>query len=141
MRVFTWLALLVALLVAPSAQAAGPVSIRIQVIEATTKSKAFDKRLAPLKKAIRGYTGAKLIDALNTQISAGSSVSLEILKRSQVLKVTLQEVLKDSVKLTVEIEKFNFKATTTHKKGEATVVVAHETGPDTALFFAVTPRL
>ena len=141
MRVLPWLALLIALLVTPSAHAAGPVSIRIQVIEASTKSKSFDKRLMPLKKAMRGYTGAKLIDALNTRVTKGSSVSLEILKRSQVLKVTLREVKNGSVQLTVAIEKFNFKANTTHKKGEATVVVAHETGPDTALFFAVTPKL
>ena len=139
-----WLVLVTIAISAPTTRglAAGSIPIRIQVIEATKSGKGFDKRLAKLKDGIVGYNGAKLVDEIVAKVEPGASVSLEILKRSQVLKVKLREVQPDgTVKLSVAIEAFKFAANTTHKKGRATVLVAHRTGKDTALFLAVTPEI
>lgn len=144
MRVLSrlWL-LLVALVALPAlAQAAPPVSIKIQVIEASTKSKTWDPKLRDLKKAIKGYSGAQVVDELSTKVDPGASVSLQIMERSRLLKVTLREVLPDgTVKLSVAIDAFKFSTNTTHKKGRATVIVAHETSETTAVFLAVTPEI
>ena len=142
-----WWTVLVAILIAAAGvgrttMAQEPVNIRVQVIEGTNKSTEQDPRIASLKTAIVGYTGAKLLDELEVKVEPKASISLEILGRSQILKVTVLDVDKDgTVKLRVAIDSFKFSANTTHKKNNATVVLAHKTGPDTALFLAVTPKL
>ena len=127
---------------APSVEAQPEVKIEVQVIEASTKLKKFDPKLAKLKKAFRGFSGATIVDELQASVSQGSSISLEILRKSRLLKVTFRELAKDgSIKLRVAIDAFKFSAETVHKKKNATVVVAHETSETSAIFLAVTPKL
>src|SRR5690349_18076881 len=86
-----------ALMISQPAQApeAKRVAINIVVIEADKKSKNFDERLAPLRKAIpENYTGAKILDDLKTSAEEGSSVSLEISRSSgeaRLLRVTVRK--------------------------------------------------
>lgn len=144
MRAFVRLlpALLGLMFLLPGVAFAKPVKIRIQVIEASKTSKAFDKRIAPLREAIAGYPGAKLVDELDTRAEPGATVTIEIRSRKQTLRVKVLEVKPDgTVRLKVAIDAYKFEANTTHKKGNATFVVAHKTGPQTALFLAVTPAL
>jgi hypothetical protein len=124
------------------AQAQPTIKIHIQVIEASTTSKDFDPKLKKLKKAFRGYKGAKIVDQLEAKVTKGSSLSLEILRKSRLLSVTFKDLKPDgSIRLKVSIAAFKFSAETTHKKKNATVVVAHETSETSAIFLAVTPRL
>ncbi len=123
-------------------QAEPTVNIHIQVIEASTSSKKFDPALVKLKKAFRGYQGARLVDQLEAKVKKGASVSLQILRKSRLLRVTFKERNPDgSVKLNVAIDALKFSADTTHKNKNATVVVSHETSATTAVFLAVTPKL
>jgi hypothetical protein len=127
-----------------------PVTVHIQVIEASKKGD-FDKRLAALKTperdALPGYEGAKLVDEVEAQIEPGASVSLEIMSKSKVLKVTLLKVDPDqTIRLKVAIDAFKFSAETKHQKGKAAtghsmVMVGHPTGKESAVFLAVTPKL
>ena len=124
------------------AQAQPKIKIQVQVIEASTQSKGIDPQLSKLKKAFRGYKSAKLVDKLEAKVQKGSSISLEILRKSRLLSVTFQELKPDgSIQLKVAIDAFKFSAQTTHKKKNATVVVAHETSDSSAIFLAVTPKL
>ncbi|MBI4818465.1 MAG: hypothetical protein HY791_19520 [Deltaproteobacteria bacterium] len=119
------------------------VPVQILVIEATSENDKFEERLRPLKKSLfGGYTGAIVLDELSAEVDAGASVSLELTKKKPaMLKVTVRGVGADgTVTLTVAIEAFAFSANTTHKKGNATMVVGTPTGPKTALFLAVTPK-
>jgi len=127
---------------AAEAQAQPKIKIHVQVIEASTVSKGIDPKLKKLKKAFRGYKGAKIVDQLEASVAKGSSISLEILRKSRLLSVTFKEIDSDgSIRLKVAIEAFKFAAETTHKKKNATVVVAHETSEQSAIFLAVTPKL
>lgn len=140
------LALVVACLgvLVPGTEAQEPaIGVRIQVIEATKKSETLDPKLEPLRKNILnlGWKGAKLLDELETAVEPKATISLDILNKQHMLKVTVLSVENDTVKLKVEIPEFKFSANTTHKKGMATVLVAKDTGPDTALFLAVTPKI
>jgi len=126
------------------AAAAPPAQIKIHVIEASKKTKTFDKRLGDLKKGIVGFTGATLLDEITTTVQPGSAVSLEFVAGPQKKKETLRVKLLDAkpnapITLEVTIKAFDFKAKTKHKKSGATVFVAHATGKDTALFLAGTP--
>ena len=134
---------------APHAWAQPTVAVSIVVIEASKATKGMDKRLDELKLtatlADYGYTQAKVMDELETQVALDASVSLEILKQggqARNLKVTVLQVdaKNDTVKLEVSIPEFEFKTTTSHKKG-GRLMVAHKRGKDTALFLAVTPKL
>jgi len=124
------------------AQAQPKIKIHVQVIEASTKTKGIDPQLKKLKKAFRGYQGAKIVDQLEATVVKGSSISLEILRKSRLLSVTFKDLAKDgSIRLKVAIDAFKFSAETTHKKKNATVVLAHETSDTSAIFLAVTPKL
>lgn len=134
--------LLMLALLSPEVRAEPKVTIKIQVIEASTISKTFDPALNKLKKAFRGYSGAKLVDQIEAEVKKGASVSLEILRKSRLLRVTFKGRKADgSIQLKVAIKEFKFSADTTHKKKNATVVVAHATSETTAVFLAVTPLL
>lgn len=133
-------ALILALLFASPAYAA-PVKIQIKVIEASRTSKKFDKKLESLKDKLPGYTGARLVDELDAKADVGGAVTLEIKERKQILKVKVLEFKKDVVKLEVSIPQLKLSTKTTHKKNNATFIVAHKTGKDTALFLAITPVL
>jgi hypothetical protein len=141
--------LVVALGAAPRAWAQQTVGVSIVVIEATRSGGGVDKRLQELKLTgpieDAGFTQAKVMDELETQVALEASVTLEILKKggqARTLKVTVLDVdaNNDVVKLEVSIPEFEFKTTTNHKKG-GRLVVAHKRGKDTALFLAVTPKL
>lgn len=142
--------IIVPLILAGSSRALGgpaKVPVQIIVIEATSENDKFEERLVPLKKAlVGGYTGASVLDELSADVEPGASVSLELKKKGSLakpamLKVTVRGVDPDgTVKLTVAIDAFEFSANTTHKKGNATVIVGRPTGPKTALFLAVTPK-
>lgn len=121
---------------APAA-AKEPVSVHIQVIEAT-RTGTFDPRLSALKGSLPGYQGAKLVDEITTNVDKGSSVSVEILGRTKMLKVTPLKIDPDAIRLKLDIEAMKFSIKTTHKKGNATVVLAITSG-DKARFLAVTP--
>lgn len=124
----------------PSRAQAAPVTIRIQVIEAT-KTGAFDPRLAALKDKIPGFDGAKLMDELETKVEPGASVSLEILDKKRVLKVTVEKLEPNgTVKLKLEIEAFKFAASTTHLRDRAMTIVGKKLDKDTSLYLAVTTR-
>lgn len=144
-RTVLWIPVVLGLPASALAQekASAKVPIQILVIEATSENATFEARLEPLRKAlVGGYTGAQVIDELATEVAPGSSVSLELTKKKPaMLKVTVRSVEPDgTVKLTVAIEAFEFSANTTHKKGNATVLVGRPTGPKSALFLAVTPK-
>lgn len=124
-----------------AAQPSKSVSVRIQVIEAQRKGGVFEDRLQPLRAALEGYEGAKLVDEVETQVEPGSSVSLQILKKSQMLKVTVRKMLPDgTIKLRLAIEAIKFETDTTHQKGSATVLVGFKTDKGTSMFLAVTPK-
>lgn len=138
------LALIISQPVAPKKEAK-PVAIHILVIEGDKKGKEVDKRIdAALKSAMPGYTGAKVLDELTTSVEEGSSVSLEILRKSgesRLLKVTVRSVDPNgTVHLNVAIEALKFSADTTHEKS-GRLVVRHPLSEDKALFLAVTPKL
>lgn len=134
------LLLSLALLAWPARAQATPVTVRIQVIEARKKG-AFDPKITSLKSAMPGYEGAKLVDELETKVEPGGSVSLEILDKKRVLKVTVVDVAADGVvKLKLDIDAFKMSTTTKHVRDNATVVVAKPLDADKALFLAVTTR-
>ena len=127
------------------AQGSKQVKINIQIIEATTKSKAFDKRLEPYRKDLAPYTGAKVVDQIERQVELGSSISVDF-KGAPSLKVTLESFDEKSatVKLKHEIKVGKKLSTlkTTHKKSNATLFVRPPPqNPDTVTFFSVTPKL
>lgn len=126
------------------------VAIKILVIEADKKSTTIDPQVAHLKDNLLGYSGAKVLDELRTNIDVGSSVSLEIAPESgdkRLLKVTLKKVAADgAVRLRVAIEAIGFDSDTTHPKKPdgkyPTIVVGKPlAGGEKALFLAVTPQL
>jgi hypothetical protein len=129
---------------APDKKESKPVAINILVIEGDEKQGSFDPRLERLKKSMPGYTGAKLLDELRTNVEEGSSVSLEIMKQSgqsRLLRVTVQNVEPNgTVRLQVAIDALKLKTDTTHEKG-ATFMVRHPMPGNKALFLAVTPKL
>lgn len=120
-----------------------PVAINIYVIEADKKSSDFDDKLKDLKNAMPGYSGAKILDELNTKVEEGSSVSLEIMRRSgeaRLMKVTVLDVdNQGTVKLHIAIDELKFSSDTTHKKG-ARLVVGKALSDTKALFLAVKPN-
>jgi len=131
------------------ATAQDSVGVNIVVIEAAKSGQGIDKRIQELKLngpiEDAGYTQAKVMDELETQVARESSVTLEILKKggkARNLKVTVLDVdvKNDAVKLEVSIPEFDFKTTTNHKKG-GRLMVAHKRSKDSALFLAVTPKL
>lgn len=129
------------LLAPPSYAEVKPVTIRIKIIEAK-KTGSFDPKLESFRAALPGFDGAKLLDELETKVEPGGAVSLEILDKKRVLKVTVLEVQKDAtVKLKVEIEAFKFSANTTHLRDKATTIVGKMIEKDTGLYLAVTTRL
>ncbi len=136
-----WLLLLLfAAAALPSLALAAPITVRIQVIEANKKGQV-DPKIASLKSAMPGYEGAKLVDELETKVEPGGSVSLEILDKKQVLKVTVVEVDKDGVvKLKLEVAAFKMATSTKHVRDNATVVVGKPLDGDKGLFLAVTTR-
>lgn len=144
------LAVMMAVLgLAPRAWAQPTVTVSIVVIEASKAAKGIDKRLVELKLTgpleDAGYTQAKVMDELETQVAPEASVTLEILKKggqARNLKVKVLEIdaKNDTVKLEVSIPEFEFKTTTSHKKG-GRLMVAHKRGKDIAVFLAVTPKL
>lgn len=139
MTLWLVLALLVALVVPALAQAA-PVTVRIQVVDAQKKG-AFDPKLSALRSALPGYEGAKLVDELETKVEPGSSVSLQVLDKTAILKVTVVDVDKDGVvRLKLEIDAFKLSTTTKHVRDNATAVVAKPLEGDKAVFLAVTTR-
>lgn len=147
MRVLTWAiaALMPVLLMGPAPAAAepAPVEIQVAVIEATTTGKKWDARLDRFKKSMKGYVGARVLDELTASgLKPKVPVSMEILDKKMVLTLEVVEVAEDgTVSLVVSIPAQKFSARTTHKKGNATVLVGKETSDTTALFLAVTPQL
>lgn len=139
--VLAWVLLLLFLVAAfPALAVAAPVTVRIQVIEAQKKG-TVDPKIASLASAMPGYEGAKLVDELETKVEPGGSVSLEILDKKRVLKVTVVEVDKAGVvKLKLEIEAFKMSTSTKHVRDNATVVVGKPLDADKGLFLAVTTR-
>jgi len=119
-----------------------PVTVRIAVIE-VTKTGNFDPRIAAFKSKLPGFDGAKLVDELESKVDPGSSVSLQIRDKKQVLKVTVDKVEADgTVKLKVEIEAFKFSMNTTHLRDKATVIVGKMLDDKvTGLYLAVTTRV
>lgn len=119
------------------------VNLRVQVFEGL-KTGPLDKRLAYLKNRLPGFTGARLLDEIERVVEKKASVSMEILDKSKVLKVTVTKVEPELVRLSLAIEAFNFKTSTTHTRGNATVVVGwpqpNTKDPNKALFVAVSPR-
>lgn len=124
----------------PLAAAADPVSVHIQVIEASRNKGDFEARLAPLKKSLPGYESAKLIDEIEARVEAGGSVSLEILGRDKMLNVKVLKVTPTAIQLRIAIDALKVSTKTTHQKGNATFMIALPTGNETARFLAITPR-
>lgn len=120
------------------------VAVHIVVIEADKKSKEMDKRAEPFRKKMPGYEGAKVLDELTAPVEEGSSVSLEIMKKSKeprLLKVTVQKVEPDkSTSLHVSIDALKFDADTRHKNN-GTLLVAKPLSDSKALFLAITPKV
>ena len=134
-----------AILAPVTARADAPVTVKILVIEASRTAGKVDPAVASLAKAMPGYSGARLVDALEAKVAGGSSVSLEIKDRKEILKVTVLKAAAREVHLKLAIDALKFSTKTSHKlrsDKDATVLVrAKKTGKDTALFLAVTPRL
>jgi hypothetical protein len=139
------LACAVAAFVPAAAEAGAPVMVKILVIEGSRVAEKIDPPLVRLVKAMPGYTGARLVDALEAKVALGSSVSLEIKGRKETLKVTVMKAEAQEVRLQLAIDALKFSTKTHHKlrsNKDATVLVrATKTGKGTALFLAVTPRL
>ena len=86
------------------AEAGAPVTVKILVIEGSRVDKKVDPPIARLAKAMPGYTGARLVDALEAKVSLGSSVSLEIKGRKETLKVTVTKAEDQEVSLKLAID-------------------------------------
>jgi hypothetical protein len=129
----------------PSRGAKDPpaITIHLQVIEAAKTSTTFDPRIAKLHSSIVGYSGATLLDDLELRVEPHKTVSIDILKHSQTLKLTVRKVDPQGglIVTRLAIEAFKFGADVTHRRNGSTVVVGHRTAPGTALFLAVTPRV
>jgi len=131
-----------------SAVAAQKVAVNIVVVEATRSGKAFDaqvKRLKLEKKLQQyGFTSAKVMDSLRTNIELQSSVSLEILSKSGKARTLTVKVLQASaktgtVKLSVAVPESKFKTETTHEKG-GTLMLALPPEKAKRVFLVVTPK-
>lgn len=130
-----------------TASAASQVRLGVLVVEGTRQDKTFDSRIDPKVHGTlqdMGYTGARVLDALDTTVDKGSSVSLEILGKSgksRVLKVTVLKIIDpQTVKLRVAIPEFKFSTDSISKKS-GTLLLAFKTTEGKAMFLAVTPSL
>jgi hypothetical protein len=130
----------------PAQAKAKKVKINILLVEASTQSKVFDKRLEPYRKDLAPYTGAKVLDQIEKEVELGSSMSVDF-KGAPGLRVTLEsfDEKTTTVKLKNEIKIKGKKPTvikTSHKKSNATFFVRPPPeNPQTVKFFAVTPKL
>jgi hypothetical protein len=154
LKPFRWLATAVALATllasAAPARAADPeVRVSIVVIDAERAKGTIDKRLKALKLDTKltqlGFTSAKVTDELNTTVSKGAGVSLEILRKSGKPRMLRVQVLEadpktGEVRLNVAVPELEFKADTKHKKG-GTFMLTIPRGESKRLFMAVTPKI
>ena len=129
------------------AQAPGPVAVDILVVQASRSAGKMDARLKKQPKLMKqlrtaGFKSARVSDELKTKVEVGARVGLMLAsKKSRELQVRVKEVTpKKRIKLTVGIKAFGFEIDTEHANG-GTIVVAHQQGPDAAVFLAVTPKL
>lgn len=123
---------------------AATVQLHILVIEASKEKGPIDPRLESLKDNMLGYTAAKVVDEVSAKADEGSSVSMEIVRKSKeprLLKVTVLKVTPDkNITMKVAIDAIKFSAEPTHKSG-STFLLGHKLPNDKALFLAVTPKV